>query len=212
LCFRLNGARGSDSKVEFALVLFAGLIVFNFFAECINRAPSLVLANANYVKKVIFPLEILPWVLVGSALFHGFISLLVWLIFYLLVYGLPSPTILLLPFVLLPLILLTMGISWFFASLGVYLRDIAQITSILTAVLMFLSPIFYPEEAVPENFRIFLVLNPLAPALAQIRGVLMWGEVPSFQAWIIYLLFSMLVAWVGFAWFQKSRKGFADVL
>jgi lipopolysaccharide transport system permease protein len=212
IVFQAKWGKGSDSKVEFALVLFAGLIVFNFFAECINRAPSLILGNANYVKKVVFPLEILPWVSIGSALFHGVISLLVWALFYLLIYGLPSPAIILLPFTLLPLILLTVGVSWLLASLGVYLRDIAQVTTILTTVLMFLSPIFYPVEAVPENLQFMLVVNPLAPALDQIRGVLMWGTVPDFLSWLIYLILSSLTAWLGFAWFQKSRKGFADVL
>jgi lipopolysaccharide transport system permease protein len=210
--FQAKWGKGSDSQVEFSLVLFSGLIVFNFFAECINRAPGLIVGRVNYVKKVVFPLEIWAWVSVGSALFHFGISLLVWLLFYLLAYGLPSYLLLLLPFVFLPPIFLAVGLTWFLASLGVYLRDIAQITPILTTVLLFLSPIFYPIEAVPEQLRFLLGLNPLAPALAQVRGVLMWGDIPDFRIWLIYLMISILIAWLGFAWFQKSRKGFADVL
>lgn len=212
IIFQAKWGKGADSQGEFALVLFAGLIVFNFFSECVNRAPMMIITNTNYVKKVIFPLEILSWVAIGSALFHALISLGVWLLFYVVMFGWPQPTVLLLPLVFLPLILLTVGLSWFLTSLGVYLRDISQVTLILTTVLMFLSPIFYPPTALPEQAQILLKLNPLAPALEQVRGVLMWGEVPNFQLWALYLIASGGVAWLGFAWFQKTRKGFADVL
>ena len=210
--FQARGGSGNDSKAEFALVLFAGLIVFNLFAECINRAPSLITSNVNYVKRVVFPLEILPWVALGSALFHGLMSIVVWIVFYIILFGLPNLSILLLPAAVLPLVLLTMGFSWFFAALGVYVRDISQITTIMTTVLMFLSPIFYPASALPQNFQPVLLLNPLAPALEQIRGVLMWGEIPSPHLWGLYLLATSVVAYLGFAWFQKTRRGFADVL
>ena len=203
---------GSDSKTEFALVLFAGLIVFNMFAECVNRAPALILSNANYVKKVVFPLEILPWVTLGSALFHALISLCVWLIAYLVLFGVPHATILLLPLVIFPLMLFIMGITWGLASLGVYLRDVSQFTSIVTTVLMFLSPIFYPASALPEEYRHLLLFNPLTPAIEQVREILFWGKVPNMLIFAAYLFGTTLVAWLGFAWFQKTRKGFADVL
>lgn len=212
IIFQAKWGKGSDSKVEFALVLFAGLIVYNFFAECVIRAPGLILSNANYVKRVIFPLEILPWIIIGSALFHGLVSLLVWFIFYIYVFGFPQLSSLLLPIVIIPLILFTAGASWFLASLGVYLRDISQVVTILTTVLMFLSPIFYPAEAIPSNFQPLLLINPLAPALSQVREILIWGTLPDFAAWIGYLIGSAIVAWLGFAWFQKTRKGFADVI
>ena len=159
--FKARWNTGSDSKTEFALVLFAGLIVFNLFAECFNRAPSLILSNVNYVKKVVFPLEILPWVALGSALFHTFISLGVWLIAYLILFGMPHPTVLFLPLVILPLLLLIMGLTWGLASLGVYLRDVSQLIGLFTTVLMFLSPIFYPASALPEQYRHLLLFNPL---------------------------------------------------
>ena len=210
--FKARWSGGSESKTEFALILFAGLIVFNLFAECFNRAPGLILANVNYVKKVVFPLEILPWVALGSALFHALISLGVWLIAYLIFFGIPHITVLLLPLVILPLLLLIMGLTWGLASLGVYLRDVSQFIGVITTVLMFLSPIFYPASALPEKYRYLLLLNPLTPAIEQAREVLFWGKVPNMTILSVYLLSAVLVAWFGFAWFQKTRKGFADVL
>ena len=210
--FKARWNAGSDSKVEFALVVFAGLIVFNLFAECINRAPGLILSNVNYVKKVVFPLEILPWVSLGSALFHAVISLVVWTIAYVLLYGALHLTVLLLPLVFLSLLLLIMGFSWFLASLGVYLRDVSQFITILTTVLMFLSPIFYPVTALPESYRALLLLNPLTPALEHTRDVLYWGKWPDPIILGGYFLIVLLFAWLGFAWFQKTRRGFADVL
>lgn len=206
------GSGSSHSKAEFALVLFAGLIIFNLFAECITRSPGLILENANYVKRVVFPLEILPWVALGSALFHAMISLVVWLVFYGILFGLPRVTILLLPLVVLPAILLIMGLSWFFSALGVYLRDISQVTTILVTVTMFLSPIFYPISSLPDNFKPLLFLNPLTPTLEQFRGILMGGQLLDLKFWTLYLVASFLIAWLGFAWFQKVRRGFADVL
>lgn len=210
--FKARWSGGSDSKTEFALILFAGLIVFNLFAECFNRAPGLILANVNYVKKVVFPLEILPWVALGAAMFHALISLGVWLIAYLILFGVPHITVLLLPMVILPLLLFIMGLTWVLASLGVYLRDVSQFVGLLTTVLMFLSPIFYPASALPEEYRHLLLLNPLTPAIEQARDVLFWGKVPDMSMLTVYLLVAALIAWLGFAWFQKTRKGFADVL
>jgi len=210
--FKARWHSGSDSKTEFALVLFAGLIMFNLFAECFNRAPSMILSNANYVKKVVFPLEILPWVSLGSALFHTLISLLVWLLAYAILFGTPHATVLLWPLVALPLLLFIMGLSWCLAALGVYLRDVAQVIGVLTTVLMFLSPIFYSAESLPQEYRLFLQVNPLTPAIEQAREVLFWGRVPDLANYLLYLLGAAVVAWLGFAWFQKTRKGFADVL
>lgn len=210
--FKARWAGGSGSKTEFALVLFAGLLVFNLFAECLNRAPGLILGNVNYVKKVIFPLEILPLVALGSAAFHFLISLAVWLVFYLMFFGTPSLSILQLPLVILPLVLLTLGLSWFLASLGVYLRDVAQIIGVVTTVLMFLSPIFYPIVALPEEYRPFMQVSPLTFVVEQARDTMIWGKNIDWETWWVFTGLSTLVAWSGFAWFQKTRKGFADVL
>ena len=212
MVFKARWVGGSESKTEFALVLFAGLMVFNLFSECVNRAPSLILGNVNYVKKVVFPLEILPVVALGSAAFHLLVSLIVWLIFYLVFFGVPQATILLLPLVLLPFVLMTLGLSWLLASLGVYLRDVSQIIGLVTTVLMFLSPIFYPIVALPEQYRPFMQISPLTFVVEQARDVMIWGNTMDWRLWAFYLLLSSLIAWLGFAWFQKTRKGFADVL
>ena len=210
--FKARWNVGSDSKLEFALVLFAGLIVFNLFADCVSRAPILILANVNYVKKVIFPLEILPVVVMGSALFHALVSLSVWLVFYFIFFGIPPVSALLLPLVIVPVILFTMGFSWIIASLGVFLRDVAQVIGTVITVLMFLSPIFYPLSTLPAKYRPVLFFNPLTLALEQVRNVLIWGKIPDLLVFLVYLAVSGLLAWLGFAWFQKTRKGFADVL
>lgn len=210
--FKARWAGGSDSKTEFALVLFAGLMIFNLFAECVNRAPGLVLANTNYVKKVVFPLEILPFVTFAAAAFHLLISFGVWLLFYRIFFGMPPLTVLLLPVVLLPLVLLTLGLSWMLASLGVYLRDVAQIITVFTTILMFLSPIFYSVSSLPAAYQPLLQMNPLTLTIEQARDVMIWGKAPDWTAWAGYLCGAAMMAWLGFAWFQKTRKGFADVL
>ncbi len=210
--FQARWGGGGGSKTEFALVLFAGLLVFNLFAECINRAPGLILSNTNYVKKVVFPLEILPFVGLLSALFHTLISLGVWLIAYTLFLGIPHLTVFYLPLVLLPFCLFLMGLSWALASLGVFLRDVSQFIGLLTTTLMFLSPIFYPATAFPEDYRYILYLNPLTTVVEQTRDVLFWGKTPDFLMLAIYWGVTLGIAWLCFAWFQKTRKGFANVL
>lgn len=210
--FKARWNEASDSKTEFALVLFAGLIVWNLFAECANRAPGLILANPNYVKKVVFPLEILPFVGLLSALYHAFISLLVWLVAYAVFFGVPHASILLLPLVLVPLGLFIMGLSWGLASIGVFLRDVSQIIGVVTSVLIFLSPIFYPASALPEAYRSLLYLNPLTPVIEMTRDLLYWGKLPDWVDLSFYWLAAIVIAWLGFAWFQKTRKGFADVI
>ncbi len=210
--FKARWNAGSDSKTEFALILFAGLIVFNLFGECINRAPSLILSNVNYVKKVVFPLEILPWVSLGASAFHAIISLVVWLIAYSILFGIPHISALLLPLFLMPLILFTAGLSWILASLGVYLRDVSQFIGVIVTVLMFVSPIFYPASALPEKYQTVMLLNPLTPAIENARAVLFFGTIPDITILSVYYAGAALTAWVGFVWFQKTRKGFADVL
>lgn len=210
--FKARWQSGSDSKAEFALALYAGLLVFNLFAECITRAPSVIISNTNYVKKVIFPLEILPWVNLGAALFHGLVSLLVWIGFYVLLYGWPHPTVVLAPLVVAPFALMLVGLSLLLASLGVFLRDVGQVVALSTTVLMFLSPVFYPISALPAQFQPLMHLNPLTPAIELTRDVLMWGRLPDPVVFCVYTLGCLACAILGFAWFQKTREGFADVL
>ncbi len=212
IVFKARWGQGNGDKFEFALLLFAGLIVFNLFSECVSRAPGLILSNVNYVKKVIFPLEILPWVTLGSALFHAAISLTVLLIFLAAVNPVVSWTILLLPVVVLPLLPLIMGLSWLLASIGVFVRDIGQFIGMVMTVLMFMSPIFYPASALPESVRAYLFLNPLTFIIEQARDVMIWGKLPNWNGLAIYSVIAILVAWAGLWWFEKTRKGFADVL
>lgn len=210
--FKARWSGGDGSKTEFALVLFAGLMVFNMFAECCNRAPLLVTGNVGYVKKVVFPLEILPMVSLGSSLFHLLVSFIVWLVFYGVFVGVPPVTAALMPLAVLPLILMTLGFSWILASLGVYLRDVAQVIGVVTLVLMYLSPIFYPVSIMPEQYRPFMSISPLTSTVEQTRDVLMWGKGLDWSSWSVSMAIALAVAWLGFAWFQKTRRGFADVL
>lgn len=206
------GISANESKTDYAILLFAGMIMHGLFAECINRAPTLILANVNYVKKVIFPLEVLPWVALGSALFHALISFVVLLLLQLLLNHSMPWTVVLFPLVLLPLLLSTMGFAWFLASLGVYVRDIGQITGIFTTALLFLSCVFYPLSSLPEKYQYLMKFNPLAYIIEQSRNTLIFGRIPSFWQWAVYVAASVVVAWLGFAWFQHTRRGFSDVV
>lgn len=206
------GVSQDGSRADFAILLFIGLIVHGFFAECLNRAPSLVLQNVNFVKKVVFPLDLLPIVVLASALFHTIISFLVLAAAMLIAHGSVHPTAVYAPLVFLPLLLATAGCSWFLASLGVFARDVGQVIGILTTILMFLSPVFYPISAVPPAFRPWLLANPLTFIIEQSRSVLFYGESPDWGGLAIYALVGTAIALLGYAWFQKTRKGFADVL
>lgn len=210
--FRARWSGENSSQPEFALILFSGLLVYNVFSECINRAPTLIVANANYVKKILFPLEIIPIATIGAALFNMGITLCVWLMFYLVIFGVPHLTILLLPVAILPLVLLTLGLTWFLASVGVYVRDVNQLVGILTTVLLFLSPIFYPLSALPESYQHLVKLSPFTYAIEQARDIMIWGRGMDWAAWFVWTVLSSGVAWLGYAWFQKTRKGFSDVL
>lgn len=206
------GAIGGDNKTQFALLLFVGMIVLGMFSEVLNRAPGLILANANYVKKVVFPIEILPVVAMGATLFHSFVSLGVLLVAFVVFNGYLNWTAVFIPFVLLPLAIFTTGLAWILASLGVFLRDVGQTIVIVTTVAMFLSPVFYPMSAVPERFRLLITVNPLTFIIEQAREVLIWGHLPNWTGLGCYTLAAAVIAWGGYVWFQKTRKGFADVL
>ncbi len=209
---RWSEAGESASTAEFAVTLFAGLIVFQIFAEVVNRAPTLILSNQNYVKKVVFPLEVLPVVALGSALFHAAISVAVLFGFKLAISGSIPWTALLLPVVLAPYAVLILGLAWFLASLGTYVRDVSQVLPPLVTATMFLSPIFFPLSALPGWLQPWLRLNPVALPVEQARNVLIWGRPPDMAAIALYSLMALVVCALGFLWFQQTRKGFADVL
>jgi ABC-type polysaccharide/polyol phosphate export systems, permease component len=206
------GISQDEGRGEFAILLFSGMIVHGLFAECVNRAPGLVLGNVNYVKKIVFPLEILAWVALGSSLFHMSVSWVVLLGAQWLLGHIIPATVVLYPVVLFPLILGTMGLTWFLAGLGVYLRDVGQVTGMFTTVMLFISAVFFPLSALPPAYRQWLQYNPLAVVIEQSREVLILGRIPAWDTWLLLTAVGAVMAWLGFAWFQKTRKGFADVL
>ena len=206
------GSNPAESRWEFAIILFVGLIIHGLFAECINRAPSLITGNVSYVKKIIFPLEILPCIAMGSALFHTAISILVLLVAKFILGMMWSWSLIFFPLILAPLVLTTLGVAWFLAATGVYVRDISQITGVITSILMFTSPIFFPLSSLPPQFKAVVLFNPLTLIIEQSRKVLIFNIQPDWVDLGVYTLISMLIAWGGFWWFQKTRKGFADVL
>ena len=200
------------NQVEFALVLFAGLIVFYIFSECIGRAPGLLMENPSYIKRIIFPLEILGWIAVVSALFNAVISLGILLVGYVLVVGVPPLTTLWTPVVLAPYALLVLGITWILAPLGLYVRDVRQVVSVILPIFMFASPLFYPLSAIPEAARPYMALSPLAFTMEQLRAVALFGIQPDFVGLAIFTAIATFIAWCGFAFFQITKRGFADVL
>ena len=203
---------GPESDLLFALHLFAGLAVFNFFAECVGRAPRLILDQPHLVKKVVFPLHILPWASVAAALVLLGIALVLLLVFGSWERGGPPLSALALPLVWLPLLPLTVGLGWLLSALGTYVRDVGQVIGMLLGLLMFLSPIFFPVEALPEGVRRFAYLNPLALPITQTRQVLLDGRWPDWGALGLQLLACLALAWLGARFFDAARKGFADVV
>ncbi|WP_081653575.1 ABC transporter permease [Phytobacter massiliensis] len=212
--FKARWGQGTadEPKTQFALILFVGMIIHGFLAENLMRAPGLILQHANYVKKVIFPLEILPVVMLLSVLFHTIISFLVLILAFTIFNGIPHWTIVLAPLIFLPLIIFTVSASWFLSALGVYMRDIGQIIGIVSTLLLFLAPVFYPLSALPPEFQHIVMLNPLTFIIEESRKVIIWGGIPDFKGLMIYTAASLVCLWLSYIWFQKTRKGFADVI
>lgn len=210
--FPSRWAAGGGGRTEFALVLFVGLLLHGLLAEVTLRAPSLIVSNPNLVKKVVFPLDLLPVISLGTALFHFAIGMLIWLVFRVAVEGAPPATAFWLPVVVAPLLMLSLGVSWILASLGVYLRDVNHVVPVLVTVLLFASPVFYSVDALSGVFRVIVLASPLTVPIEQARAVLIHGRAPSAVALGAYTLVAFAVAYAGFVWFQGTRKGFADVL
>lgn len=206
------GIEGGESRLDFALLLFAGLILHALMADVLIRSSDLIIQNVNYVKKVVFPLEILAVIALGTALFHACISFLILLAATLFVRQGLSWTVILTPFVVAPLILLTVGLSWVISSLGTFLRDIGQTVNIAMMIMLFLAPIFYPISAIPENYHKFILANPLTFIIQQFREVVIFGSPPNWTGLAMYWIVSLVIFFTGFFIFQRSRNGFADVL
>lgn len=206
------GQESSGSPWEYALFLFTGLLIFNVFAEVVSRAPSLMLENTSYIKNMVFPIEILPVVSLLVALFNFAVGAVVLMILFVVQRGLPPLTVVLFWIPLVPLSLFSLGLAWFFSALGVYLRDLRQLIAIIIPALMFLSPLFYPISILPETIRPYIMLNPLAAIIETMRELVFYGRLPDPALYLIGLAGSAVIAWMGFIWFMKTRKGFADVI
>jgi len=212
-----KGARFGDDQREghgeFAIYLFCGMLIFNLFGEVATRAPQLVVAYPNYVKKVVFPLEVLVVAALLTALFNMAIGYGVWLIFWCLIrHGPPPLTAFYLPLVVVPLCLATTGVGWFLASLGVFVRDIGHAVLLVVQALFFATPVFYTISSVPRGFQVVMELNPLSHALEDARRVMIRGSPPEWIWWFASLAGSVLIALAGYAFFMKSKRAFADVL
>jgi len=204
--------QASRDTAAFGVVLFLGIIVHGFFAECFARSPRLMVDNANYVKRVVFPLHILPWSVVLSALFHMAMNLVIFTVLSAVLYGKFSPYIVLVPLVVAPLVLLTVATCWMVASLGVYLRDINQAVPVVVTALLFLSSAIVPVDSLPERYQLIFVLNPLTFFIDQMRDVALWGRLPDWIGLFWRGAGALVLLYLSYAWFRFSSKGFADVL
>lgn len=203
---------GADSTGDFALILFVGIAIHGFFAECVGRAPTLVTSNANYVTRIIFPLDILPWPVLVSGLFHFAMNLLVFICGVAIVKGSLPSTIVLLPLVVMPLALVILGGLWLLSSLGTFLRDIGQLVGPLLTAMLFLSSAIVPVDAIPQSYRWIFELNPLTLVIDQARNVALYGVSPDWGALGIYTGISLLFCCGSYLVFGRLRRGFADVL
>jgi lipopolysaccharide transport system permease protein len=210
--FKSRWRQDSTDQLEFAVVMFAGVVVHSLISECLTRAPGLIVGNANFVKKVVFPLEVFAWVSVGTALFHALIAMLVFAAAIVVWQGHIPWSAILVPVIFLPYIVLIVGLTWILSSLGVYLRDLGQVMGIVSSMLMFMAPVFYPLQSVPERLAPLLYLNPITFIVEQVRNVAIWGRPVDWAGWVVYSTIACLLAWAGRAWFLRMSKGFADVL
>lgn len=206
------GATQLAEKSAFAIMLFIGLTTHNLFAESVSRSCEAIRSNTNYVKRVIFPLELLPTSIVASTLVQYLINIALIIAAVVITTGRIPYHSVFLPIVAAPLILFTWSISYLTAALGVFIRDLSQSLSLFLTVLLFLSPVFYPADAIPEKFRVWLHLNPLTFIIEQTRAILYWNTPVNWVGLGIYYAVALTMLWLTYAFFQKSRRGFADVL
>ena len=208
--FKMRWPGSQGGPLEFALTVFVGLLVHGFLAECLNRSPALLVGNVNYIKRVVFPLEVLAVTMIAPAVFNLLAGMLVLLVFAVgVMHALPWTTIWL-PLVVAPLLLIGLGIAWIVSPIGVVIRDMSQVVGLVSTALLFLSPVFYPLSALPEWLRPLALLNPLSFAIEQARAVLLAGESPDVLGLVVFWLLSAGFAAVGFAAFQVARRWMAD--
>lgn len=210
--FKARWPQPEGLEDSFAPLLFCGIIVYMAFAEVLTSSPKLIVMNANYVKKVVFPLDILSWVAIVNTLFHFFISLFVLMIFVLFLGNGLSWTLVYLPILITLFAINLLGLAWLLSACGVYIRDITYIAGFISTAMMFLSPVFYPRSAVPEKFGIVMDLNPLTFYIEAFRDVVVLGREPELSSLFLAGVASLLSFVIGYWFFQRVRKGFADVL
>jgi lipopolysaccharide transport system permease protein len=205
------GTKGAN-HIDFATALFSGLLIYNLFSECIGKASHLITSNPNYVKKIIFPLEVLSIVTVLAALFHFLVAYTVIVILVFFSGWTLTWSALYTPIIVLPLLMLIVGFTWVLSALGVFLRDIGQIISPMLTAMMFLSPIFYPLSSVSPKLQWLYHLNPITLVVENLRGALLHQKTPNWLEWFVYTLVCACVMMTGFLFFQRPRKGFSDVI
>ncbi len=208
------GARWGDrgNWTDFVPMLYCGLLIHAVFSETVGKAPYLIVNNPNYVKKVVFPLELLPVGGLLSALFNAAIGFVLLLLMALVLKQTLHWTVVFVPFALLPLVLFSVGFAWFVAALGVFFRDIEQLIGVLLSMLLFLSPVFYSVEAAPPIARTLLLINPLTYPIDELRHLVLLGNLPHWQPWLVNTVLGALVAWSGLWVFERTRPAFADVV
>jgi lipopolysaccharide transport system permease protein len=197
---------------EFAIILFTGLILHQILADCITRAPLLMIANASYVKRVIFPLEILAWTTLGAALFQGLTGFVALCVFRLAMTGALPWTIVLVPVIVAPFALICLGLIWMLSAIGTFVRDVAQVITFVPLVLLFLGPVLFPLSALPPTARTMVILNPLTVVVMQTRNAVLLGQMPDWSALAVYSIAALVLAWAGLYVFLRSKSAFADVL
>ncbi len=200
------------STTTSALKIFLGMTIFNLFAECIGQSPMLVLSRVAFVKKVVFPLEILSYVTLFTALRNFAINLILFILCYAIFIGTPHVTSLFMLLLLVPLVLTALGIMWFVASLTIFLRDMRNVVPIAITILMFMSPIFYPASMLENRYGWLLEFNFIGWIVEECRKVAFDGAMPNFVHLTLLIVFTSAIASLGYFWFMKTKKGFADVL
>ena len=201
-----------SSKFEYALIIFCGLSAFNMFSEVMTRSVGIVTGNVNYVKKVIFPLELLPLAVCTVAFVNCVISYGILLIANLILTHVVYITSIELCLLFIPLFMTCLGVSYALAALSVYFRDIVNAISILVMILMYVSPIFYSLEAAPRQFRYIAAINPLAYIIENARSVCIYGQHMNRNSYMVSMVVSVVILLVGYQIFVRLKAGFADIL
>ncbi len=210
--FKAKWNHPGAEDANFGVILFSGMIIHALFSEPMVLSSTSITGNTQYVKKVVFPLEIMPWSMTIVASFQALISFFILILFMLFSGMAIHPTLLLFPVVVAPLLLFTVGLGWILSSLTVFIRDIAQLVGIVSTIALFISPVFYPVERLPLIWQSVIYLNPISYIVDQMRRIAIYGEMPDWTGLGVYTLISLLLAWLGLALFQRLRSGFADVL